>query len=437
MLKVVVGHSHDPDSRLAIAEIIEKCILELGEVTPQAGILFAGWDFDHALVLEQIDQAFPGIELIGGTTDGEISSKMGYQQDSLVLMLFASDEIEIHAGLGRGLSKDAEAAAKQAVTSALAKSSKEVKFCLTIPESLTVGGDAVITHLLKEISENIPGYIPIFGGLAGSISFQHPVYQFFQTEVLQDAVPILLFSGSILFSQGVANGWCPIGKQCRVNKAKGNIVYEIAGKSTLEFYQSYLGQPPSEEYPLAVFADEYNFYTRSPFNYDAEIGSVTFGGDVPQGSTVQIAEATRDKILFAASTSIRQALGNYPGQKPNAAILFSCLARRRILASRTEKENQFVQELLGDTVNYSGFYTFGEIGPLIKAIADNGCGISEDIKQRIFDPFFTTKPIGKGTGMGMSISYQTITEKHGGKLEFISQLKEGTEFLIQIPIRQE
>jgi signal transduction histidine kinase len=70
------------------------------------------------------------------------------------------------------------------------------------------------------------------------------------------------------------------------------------------------------------------------------------------------------------------------------------------------------------------------------AIGDNGIGIPEAIQQRIFNPFFTTKPVGKGTGMGMSISYQLIVEKHHGKLECFSTEGEGTEFLIQIPIRQ-
>ena len=69
------------------------------------------------------------------------------------------------------------------------------------------------------------------------------------------------------------------------------------------------------------------------------------------------------------------------------------------------------------------------------SIADNGTGIPQHIQQQIFNPFFTTKPVGKGTGMGMSISYQIITEKHGGKLECHSTPGEGTEFIIQIPIK--
>jgi two-component system, NtrC family, sensor kinase len=69
-------------------------------------------------------------------------------------------------------------------------------------------------------------------------------------------------------------------------------------------------------------------------------------------------------------------------------------------------------------------------------ISDNGKGMSEDVKNRIFDPFFTTKAIGKGTGMGMAISYQIITEKHHGKLKCSSHIGEGTEFIIQIPSKQ-
>ncbi|MEP0873220.1 ATP-binding protein [Trichocoleus desertorum AS-A10] len=73
---------------------------------------------------------------------------------------------------------------------------------------------------------------------------------------------------------------------------------------------------------------------------------------------------------------------------------------------------------------------------IIVTISDNGLGIPEAIQERVFDPFFTTKPIGKGTGMGMSISYQIITEKHAGKLDCLSTQGEGTEFKIQIPTRQ-
>jgi signal transduction histidine kinase len=70
------------------------------------------------------------------------------------------------------------------------------------------------------------------------------------------------------------------------------------------------------------------------------------------------------------------------------------------------------------------------------SISDNGIGMSKSVLNRIFDPFFTTKSIGKGTGMGMPISYQIVTEKHGGKLDCFSAPGKGTKFIIQIPVQQ-
>ncbi|MBE9010229.1 HAMP domain-containing histidine kinase [Pseudanabaenaceae cyanobacterium LEGE 13415] len=68
------------------------------------------------------------------------------------------------------------------------------------------------------------------------------------------------------------------------------------------------------------------------------------------------------------------------------------------------------------------------------AIADNGSGIDSEIQSKLFDPFFTTKPIGKGKGLGLSISHQIITEYHQGKLYFISSPTDGTVFFIEIPL---
>ncbi|NJS09823.1 MAG: PAS domain S-box protein [Microcoleus sp. CSU_2_2] len=67
-------------------------------------------------------------------------------------------------------------------------------------------------------------------------------------------------------------------------------------------------------------------------------------------------------------------------------------------------------------------------------ISDNGTGIPEAVRNRIFNPFFTTKAVGKGTGLGMSISHSIVVEKHKGKIECISEIGRGTTFQIQIPI---
>ncbi|MEH2163595.1 MAG: ATP-binding protein [Nostoc sp.] len=69
-------------------------------------------------------------------------------------------------------------------------------------------------------------------------------------------------------------------------------------------------------------------------------------------------------------------------------------------------------------------------------IADNGVGMSEEVKQRLFDPFFTTKPIGTGIGLRLSISH-SIVEKHGGRLSVISEPGKGAEFSLSIPLNSQ
>jgi signal transduction histidine kinase len=75
-----------------------------------------------------------------------------------------------------------------------------------------------------------------------------------------------------------------------------------------------------------------------------------------------------------------------------------------------------------------------ESAPLLRIeIADNGTGMSPEIQQKLFDPFFTTKPVGKGTGLGTSISYQIMVDRHGGTIRCESTLGEGTSFILELP----
>lgn len=67
-------------------------------------------------------------------------------------------------------------------------------------------------------------------------------------------------------------------------------------------------------------------------------------------------------------------------------------------------------------------------------IADNGKGMTEEVKTKIFDHLFTTKGVGRGTGLGLAIAQQIVAENHGGKLKVLSEVKQGTEFYILLPI---
>jgi hypothetical protein len=87
-------------SRFAISEVLEQIYCTLAGLSPKAGILFTAIDFDHTLVLHRIVEAFPEIVLIGGTTDGEMSSILGFEQDALTFMVLCSDNFTITTDWG-------------------------------------------------------------------------------------------------------------------------------------------------------------------------------------------------------------------------------------------------------------------------------------------------------------------------------------------------
>jgi hypothetical protein len=362
MFEVVIGHSNDPDSEEAIAEVLEQCLTELDGITPQAGILYAAIDFEYDLILERIYRQFPQLELIGGTTDGEISSRLGFQEDSLTLMLFCSDEIEIRAGVGKNVASDSIGAVERAISAAQNTHNSEISLCLALVDGLTGCGVSIIEALKHKLGTNVP----LFGGMTADCLQFKTTYQFCHQQVYTDSIAVLLFSGKLLFSYGVANGWQPIGKKQPVTKVIKNIVYEINNRSVLDFYRYYLKDNfPSLEFPLAVFdRDTDNFYMRVPNYYDTETGSISFFNEVPLGAKVQIVTTNCDRIISSSQASMQQALNNYPGKTPTVGLLFSCATRRNILGTQAEREYQAVYSCLSTNLPTFGFYTYGEISPL-------------------------------------------------------------------------
>jgi hypothetical protein len=367
MLKVVIGHSDDPSSQGAIEDVLEQCRHDLGEIVPKAGILLNAIDFDHAVVLKEIDRVFPGLDLIGCTTDGEMSSVLGFQQDSLILMLFCSDDVGIRIGVGQDVSQNPILAAQQAVKQASQNNNDEPKLCILLPASYikdgsTTDGELILQGLKQALGENVP----IIGGTAGDQYRFKNTYQFFRQEVLNDALPVLIFSGDILFSHGIGCGWQPLGSASVVTKSEGTVLYEVDGKSALEFYEGYLGDRlPTAENPLAVFeGDSSRYYMRVPTTCDRANGSINFLGNVPEQSTIKITDINRDEVVAASKNSFQVALDNYPGTEPEAVLIFSCCCRRWLLGTRAKQEYELVRSTVPSTIPIAGFYTYGEFAPL-------------------------------------------------------------------------
>ncbi|TAD76265.1 MAG: hypothetical protein EA001_12500 [Oscillatoriales cyanobacterium] len=359
-MKTIVGHSEDPSSSLAVSEVITQLQQEVIEERPQAALVLAAIDFDFSIILQALHEAFPNVELVGGTTDGEISSRLGFQRYSLVVMLFCSHTIQISAGIGRGVSNNPEQAAQVAIAQARQKVTQPPKLCLIFPESLGCSGDRIL-HSLQQV---LGPEVTIIGGATGDNSLFKKTYQFYQTEIVNDSVPLLLFSGDLQLGHGVASGVMPISDRGRVTSAISNTVYEIDHKPAADFYRYYLGSSNFVgEHPLAIMEAEGSFYLRWATSCNETDGSISFAADVPLNSEVCIAEADRSQLLMAIQASVAQAIATYPTPEPEALLIFSCAGRRHFLGTQVTKEYQLAMSYLAKIIPCIGFYTYGEIVP--------------------------------------------------------------------------
>lgn len=364
MLKTVITHSIELESADAVEEVLQQARIELGNLRPQAGLLFAGIDHDFELILEKVNKTFAGIELVGCTTDGEMSSIHGFRDDSIVLTLFSSDVIEFKAGVADKVTKDSVPLLTKAVEAAKTDMISEPMMCIITPTGwpgLITGEDIIIG-----VQETLGESFPIFGGFAGDLFRFEGTYQFCNKMAYTDAVPFLLISGPLLFSVGAESGWMPIGERAVVTQSDYNVVHRIGEQSAMDFFKHYLGKGdsyPLSEYPLAVFdKDDETFCLRSSLVSDAEKGCITYTGPIREGTSVQITHTTRDEIVEAAKKSVDVAIMGYPGSHPMLALCFSCTCRKQLLGTRIGEEYQILKEANPDLA-IAGFYSYGEIGP--------------------------------------------------------------------------
>jgi class 3 adenylate cyclase len=363
MLKVALGHAEEIDTRAAVGTAIEQARRQLGTAPADAGIVLAGIEFDHKAMLEEVLAAFPGVRIVGCTTAGDFSSSLGLSEYTISLMLFASDSIEFNVGIGRGAADGPGEAACAAIREARTGLSRDETLCLIFPDSLCPTNAEIIAALNSELR---PG-CGLFGGASGRhTSGASEPLQFYQDEVLQDAVPLLMIAGDVPYTFSVSSGWDPVGRRTTVTQADGRVVHEIGDMRALDFYRDYLGNhsKPASEFPLAVYDDAgTRFYTRSPVRYDEATASVTFGAPVPEGAVVQLSESTPARILERVRASVAEVSAEH-GCDPAAALVFSCNARKGVLGTQAGEELHAVQNTLAADVPILGFYAFAEFAPL-------------------------------------------------------------------------
>ncbi len=155
MFRMAVGHSDDIDPAVALSQVFAGCDAGLAGARPRAGLLFATFDADHQALVAAVREHYPDIELCGSSAAGEMSSVGGFQEDSIALALFATDDVDVVAGLGTGVLVDPRAAAIQAVADARARSAQEPRLCLALTASTGDDPGAILAYLREALGPDV------------------------------------------------------------------------------------------------------------------------------------------------------------------------------------------------------------------------------------------------------------------------------------------
>ena len=187
--------------------------------------------------------------------------------------------------------------------------------------------------------------------------------------LLGEIVAVGFYGDTFEASSSVGGGWTSFGPERVVTKSKGNILYELDNKPALDLYKKYLGDKSTELpssalfYPLKVKPEhEDQSYVRTILNINEEYKAMIFAGDVPQNAKVQLMMTNVDNLARASKIATIEALEKKIN-KPQLAILVSCIGRKLVFDQRAIEEVEEARNALETNTPICGFYSYGEIAP--------------------------------------------------------------------------
>jgi len=314
---------------------------------------------------QQLRDAFPASIIAGCSTSGEIfGDRLSDDSLSVAVMRFQRSRVSFASAPVR--SNADSFAAGDAIGRQL--SGIGLRGVIVFADGLNVNG----TELVRGISSTLPPDVVVTGGLAGDGT------AFKRTWVLRNGAAetgfvtaVGIYGDQVRIGHGCKGGWDVFGPERVVTRSAGNVLFELDGKPALEIYKKYLGERAAELpssgllFPLALRNQrgDARSLVRTILAVDEATQSMTFAGDIPQGSIGQLMRANFDWLVDAAGDSAADAAVGDAACRPLLTIAVSCVGRRLILNDRAEDEIEAVRAALPPGSPLVGFYSYGELSP--------------------------------------------------------------------------
>lgn len=369
MIKTGVSRSNNPDATKAGAEAAKQALSQTGNKADLI-IVFSTVAYDQEKMLEGVRSVSKEIPLVGCSDSGEITTE-GPVSKYVAVMALSSNNISFTIGVGKGTDKDSHKAGATAAKEVKEKAKKEPSLFLMLLDGLAENGAAAVRGVQEVFGKNFP----IIGGSAGDDFLFEKTYEYYNDQVLTNAVIGIGLSGKFSFGVGVRHGWEPIGLPMKVTKAQGAKLIEVNNRPALSIYEDYFGKKAEElikepiarmayTYPLGMSVEGSPELLIRDVVIANEKGEITCAAEIPEGSEIRLMLGDLDKAIQAAKEAAEGALAQLKGAKPKVVLVFDCMARNKLLGARIGEEIVAIRNVLGKEMPLIGFYTYGEQAPL-------------------------------------------------------------------------
>lgn len=220
--------------------------------------------------------------------------------------------------------------------------------------------------LIRGITSVLGNEILVTGGMAGDGDRFESTAVGCLSEPREGNVVMIGFYGKhIKVTSGVKSGWAFFGPERTVTESSKNILYSIDGENALELYKRYLGdfakQLPSSAlfFPIAILSDDSDVpLVRTILSVDEKSGSMTFAGNIPQGSRVRLMRTNTEQIINNAGMAGAEAVARNP--EGAFAWVVNCVGRKLVLGAMANNEIVSIRKNMKPDSLIAGFYSYGE-----------------------------------------------------------------------------
>jgi hypothetical protein len=346
-----------------LASIQPQLVFAFGSVAP-----FTAEGFHGAL-----KAAFPQATLVGCTTAGEIADS-GVSDGEVVLsaVFFEQPDFKLATTTLGGMD-DSGAAGTRLASQLVEQAGAGLHNVLVLGQGVDINGSA----LIEGFERVLPKSVALSGGLAGDGAAFKETFTLSNAAVSNRQLVALGFHGPrTQVRHGSFHGWQPFGPARKVTRSAGNVLFELDGEPALEVYKRYLGEYAKDLpgsgllFPFEMLGEDLNAVglIRTILAVDEAAGSLVLAGDIVENGYLKLMHASTDSLVEGAQTAAERTFDPATCSGESLALLVSCVGRKLVMGARVDEEVEAVAEVFGRNAHVTGFYSNGEISPLLKGM---------------------------------------------------------------------